>query len=200
MMKRNKKNHTTQKKDVHTTPAAEKESSGGVTGSEQPIAEETSDEARQETPPQETESVPRAEYDALNERYLRVIAEYDNFRKRTNRERSDLLRTANEQLMLKILPILDNLDRATEHRTTTTKLEEYVSGIAIIEDQLRAVLAGAGLEKIEVIGVPFDPEIHDAIMQVESENYESGIISDEAEKGYSLSGKVIRHPKVIVSK
>jgi len=200
MMKRHKKNHTTQKKDVHTPPAGGKESSGDMTGIEQPVAEEVPDGVQPETPPEEMETVPRAEYDALNERYLRVIAEYDNFRKRTNRERSDLLRTATEQLMLKILPILDNLDRATEHRTNSTNLEEYVNGIAIIEDQLRAVLAGAGLEKIEVIGVPFNPEIHDAIMQIESDDYESGLVAGEAEKGYSLTGKVIRHPKVIVSK
>jgi len=136
----------------------------------------------------------------LNNRYLRLMAEYDNFRKRTIREKSDIIRTATEDLMKELLPILDNLDRATEHRNNEQSYEDYVKGISLIEDQLRAALARAGLEYIEVVGKPFDPAIHDAVMQIESEEHDSGIIAGEAEKGYMLSGKVIRHPKVVVSK
>jgi len=136
----------------------------------------------------------------LNEKYVRLLAEYDNYRKRTAREIENLMKWASEKLIVELLPILDNLDRATEHRNDKTTYEEYVKGITLIEDQFRAVLARAGLEPIEVIGKPFDPNIHDAIMQIESDEYESGIISAEAEKGYILGGKVIRHSKVVVSK
>jgi molecular chaperone GrpE len=135
----------------------------------------------------------------LNDRYLRLLAEYDNYRKRTVREISDIKRTATEDLMKALLPILDNLDRATEHRKSEQSFEEYVKGIALIEDQLRAILAGAGLERMETVGTVFDPEIHDAVMQMPSDKHGPGTVIDEAEKGYMLSGKVIRHPKVIVS-
>ncbi len=145
-------------------------------------------------------AVKENDYQELNERYLRLMAEYDNYRKRSIREKGELIKTASENLIIELLPILDNLDRATEHRKSTTTLEEYVKGIAIIEEQFRAVLAKVGLEPLDAVGKPFDPAIHDAVMQIESEHHDPGTVITEAEKGYVLSGKVIRHPKVIVSK
>jgi len=136
----------------------------------------------------------------LTEKYIRLLAEYDNYRKRTAREFESVITTAAEKLVAEFLPILDNLDRATEHRTNKTTYEDYVKGIALIEDQLRAILARAGLETIEVMGKNFDPAVHSAIMQVESETAEPGTVIAEAEKGYLLNGKIIRHPKVVVSK
>ena len=94
--------------------------------------------------------VTKEEYDALYDKYVRTVAEYDNYRKRSDRDFSRLVETATERLMLEILPILDNLDRATEHRKNKTTLEEYAHGIAIIEDQLRQVLAHAGLEAMKL--------------------------------------------------
>ncbi len=101
---------------------------------------------------------------------------------------------------LRLLPVLDDLDRATEHKNDKTTYDEYVKGITLIEDRLRKILAAAGLEPIEAVGKPFDPDYHEAIMQVESDNHDSGIVTGEAEKGYMLSGKVIRHTRVIVSR
>ena len=137
---------------------------------------------------------------ALNEKYLRLLAEYDNYRKRSTREIDLMYQTATEDIIKELLPILDNLDRATEHRNDKTTLEEYVKGVALIEDQLRDVLAQAGMKHIEVVGKPFDPNIHDAVMQIESDKYESGIVASEVQKGYMIADKVIRHSKVIVSK
>lgn len=137
---------------------------------------------------------------ALNEKYLRLLAEYDNHRKRSTREKEMLYQTATGDLIKEILPILDSLDRATEHRDNKTTIEEYVKWIDLIEDQLRDVLARAGLKHIEVIGKPFDPNIHDAVMQVESDEYEPNIVTSEVQKGYMVSDMVIRHSKVIVSK
>jgi molecular chaperone GrpE len=139
-------------------------------------------------------------YDALNEKFVRLFAEYDNFRKRVVKERELLYRTATEDLMRDMLPILDNLDRATEHRTGETSLEEYVNGITLVEEQLRNVLSHAGLEPLKVVGQPFDPELHDAILQMDVPGTESGIVTQEAQKGYTLGGRVLRHSKVIVSK
>ncbi|MBT4485392.1 MAG: nucleotide exchange factor GrpE [Candidatus Latescibacteria bacterium] len=151
---------------------------------------------------EEEPEAPSAEerFTALNDRYLRLLAEYDNYRKRTEREKIELISTASENLMIGLLPVLDNLDRATEHKNDKASFEEYVKGIAIIEDQFRAALSKDGLETIEAVGKPFDPVIHEAVTQIETDEFESGIVSAEVEKGYMLFGKVIRHPKVIVSK
>ncbi len=136
---------------------------------------------------------------ALNDKYLRLLAEYDNYRKRTAREMECVMDVISEKLLSQFLPILDNLDRATEHRNDKTTFEEYVKGIAMIEDQLRAVLAQAGLKKIDAVGEKFDPAIHCAVFQQESKDYPPGTVIAEAEKGYMLQDKIIRHPKVVVS-
>ncbi|MFC1489847.1 nucleotide exchange factor GrpE [Candidatus Latescibacterota bacterium] len=136
----------------------------------------------------------------LNEKYVRLLAEYDNYRKRSAREIQDVLCTGNENLVKEILPIIDNLDLATEHKEKVTTLEEYVKGISLIEDQLRDILDRAGLKHIEALGQPFDPNLHEAILQMESDEHESGIVITETQKGYMFSDKVIRHSKVVVSK
>ena len=141
-----------------------------------------------------------SECDALNERYLRLLAEYDNFRKRTARERDRLYQSASEDFMQELLPFLDNLDKATEHRKNGVSLEDYVQGIAIIEDQLRNVLSHAGLTAMQVVGQPFDPALHEAVVQIDTEEYEPGTIVQELQKGYALNGQVLRHPRVVVSK
>ncbi len=188
------------KKHKHTEkeiPIKEKQERSAPENSETPDAPAREDAA--ENTPATAPVTVEAKYAELNDRYLRLLAEYDNYRKRTVREIGDIKRTATEEMMKALLPILDNMDRATEHRKSEQSFEEYVKGIALIEDQLRAVLAGAGLERIEAVGTPFDPEIHDAVMQMPSDKHGPGTVIEEAEKGYMLSGKVIRHPKVIVS-
>ena len=137
---------------------------------------------------------------AMNERHLRLLAEYDNYRKRSVREVEDAHHIATVNLIQELLPILDNLDRATEHRDDKTTLEEYTKGITLIEDQLRDALAKAGLKYIEVVGQPFDPHFHEAVMQMDSEDYDSGIVSQEVQKGFLLGDRVIRHSKVVVAK
>jgi molecular chaperone GrpE len=180
------------------------------------IVEENAPDGQSDTPPSEAQSaqsIPSTDeqkpaqekvteelLSALNDKYLRLLADYDNYRKRTAREFQELIKTAHEKLMRELLPILDALDRATEHKNNTTNLEEYVKGLALIEEQLREALSRAGLEKMDVIGKTFDPVIHDAVTQIETNDYEPGTIAAEMEKGYLLAGKVIRHPKVIVSK
>jgi len=137
---------------------------------------------------------------ALKDKFLRLLAEYDNYRKRASREIEQLSKTANEQLIRELLPILDNLDRASFFKNDGTTLEEYVKGVALIEEQLRDILARVGLMPIEVVGKPFDPTLHEAILQIEAKEHESGVVTAETQKGYMLSDKVIRHAKVIVSK
>ncbi|MFC1509133.1 nucleotide exchange factor GrpE [Candidatus Omnitrophota bacterium] len=193
-MVRKTKTKVSDKEDEYE--AAEKEhasTSKNKQGSEKPDQSKTVDG-------KEVEQDVQKQLLDMKDKYVRLLAEYDNFRKRTAREKEMYIKNAAEDIITEMLPILDNLDRATEHRNDKTTYEDYVKGIALIEQQIREVLARAGLEYIEVAGKPFDPDIHEAIMQIESDEHESGIITAEAEKGYMLSGKVIRFPKVIVSK
>ncbi|MFC1607896.1 nucleotide exchange factor GrpE [Candidatus Latescibacterota bacterium] len=148
---------------------------------------------------QENESIEEKLAD-LNNRHLRLHAEYDNYRKRTAREMGALKILAQAEIISAILPVLDNLDRATEHRDDKTSYEDYVKGITLIEDQLRDALKRSGLELIDAVGKPFDPNFHDAILQVESEEFESGIIINETVKGYMIGERVIRHSQVVVAK
>jgi molecular chaperone GrpE len=150
-----------------------------------------------ETPAEPSDSEKLA---ALNDKYIRLLAEYDNFRKRKERETGDLIQLATERIVIELLSVIDNLDRATEHRNKTETLEDYARGIALIEDQLRGVLSRMGLEAMNVTGKEFDPTFHDAVMQMETKDSEPGTIVAEVEKGYTLNGRVIRHPKVVVSK
>lgn len=172
----------------------------GETGAEPPAPETEAPAEGMPPAPSRKEQELENRLAALNERYVRLMAEYDNYRKRTAREMECVADIASEKLIREFLPILDNLDRATEHRNDKTTIEDYVKGIELIEEQLRKVLAQTGLLKMEVLGERFDPAIHDAIFQMESQEKEPGIVVGEAEKGYMLNGKVIRHPKVIISK
>jgi molecular chaperone GrpE len=186
---REKGNHHHEKDHESDSCVKEEEKTGKAFSDKETTAKEA-----------ERESALKEKLTEQGEKYLRLLAEYDNYRKRTARELEFVVKTATEKLVAEFLPILDNLDRATEHRNNKTTYEDYVNGIILIEDQLRAVLAHAGLESIEVVGKKFDPAVHSAIMQTESETEEPGTIIAEAEKGYLLNGKIIRHPKVVVSK
>ena len=180
--------------EIEITEADEEESGSGINVEEEIEAGNTDEEQSKES--DELES----RLEQLNDKYVRLFAEYDNYRKRTAREMTNLIETASENLITSLLPILDNLDRATEHRSDKTSLEEYAKGIALIEDQFRDILARAGLEPLNATGEPFDPNLHDAVLQMESEEHGSGVVIQEVEKGYLLNGKVIRHSKVVVSK
>jgi molecular chaperone GrpE len=136
----------------------------------------------------------------LNDKYARLVAEYDNYRKRASREMSEISRSTAEAIIRSLLPVLDSLDRATEHKNNEESLEEYIKGITLIENMIRDLLAQAGLKPMDAAGKPFDPNIHDAVLQIENKDYPPGTVVNELEKGYLLSERVLRHSKVIVSK
>jgi molecular chaperone GrpE len=136
----------------------------------------------------------------LNDKYARLVAEYDNYRKRATREMSEISRSTAEAIIRSLLPVLDSLDRATEHKNNEESLEEYIKGITLIENMIRDLLAQAGLKPMDAAGKPFDPNIHDAVLQIENKDYPPGTVVNELEKGYLLSERVLRHSKVIVSK
>jgi molecular chaperone GrpE len=133
------------------------------------------------------------------DRYLRAVAELDNYRKRAARDKADIIKYGKEDLVKDILPFLDSLDRALEH-ADSNDAQAFKSGIALIQDQLLCCLKKHGVEKIESAGMDFDPNFHEALMQMDSANHQDNQIVSEMEKGYLLNGRLIRPSRVCVCK
>jgi len=134
-----------------------------------------------------------------HDRYLRLAAEFDNFRKRSAREFGELVRTAERDLITELTEALDNLGRAVDNDHKGESVEQFARGVALIRDQLWQVLERRGLERMQTVGFPFDPEQHDAMMRLPSDEHAEGTVAQEISPGYRLGGRVIRHAKVIVS-
>ncbi|OED36654.1 nucleotide exchange factor GrpE [PVC group bacterium (ex Bugula neritina AB1)] len=137
----------------------------------------------------------------LNEKYLRLQADFDNFRKRTFKERSDLLKYGSENLILGLLDVLDNFDRAIQSSKNAQDISGVVQGIEMVQKQMKSVLDEKGLKKMKVQGETFDPHLHEALSYEENqEDFEDNIIMEEFQSGYKLHEKVIRFAKVKVAK
>lgn len=138
--------------------------------------------------------------DDLNDKYIRLYSEFDNYRKRSLKEKLDLGKTASAEIMLALLPVLDDFDRALKSVGTAKELDAVKDGIRLISDKLYGILAQKGLEPIDAIGKQFDTDFHEAITNIPSPTDDmKGKVFDETEKGYLLNGKVIRYAKVVVA-
>ena len=138
----------------------------------------------------------KAELDEKADLHLRLQAEFDNFRRRTLKEKDDLRKSANADLLGDLLPVLDNFDRALVHAEDSPVLE----GIVMVQKQMLEILNRAGLEKVGAPGEPFDPNVHDAIMQEETEDVPSGSIIEVLQPGYKYQDKLLRAAMVKVAK
>jgi molecular chaperone GrpE len=132
-------------------------------------------------------------------RYLRAQADFDNYRRRTQKEKEELAQYASMKLVSQILPVLDNFERAFQASPDSEEVKSFMKGMDMIYRQLIQVLEAEGLRKMEPVGTPFDPEMHQAIMQVESEEYGEGIVVEVVQNGYWLKEKVLRPAMVKVS-
>ncbi|MCL9660580.1 nucleotide exchange factor GrpE [Paenibacillus hunanensis] len=141
----------------------------------------------------------QAHAEEQTQRLLRAQADFDNFRRRTQKEKEDLAKYASAQLITELIPVIDNFERAMATKPEHPELESFSKGVDMIFRQLSDVLKNAGLTTMETVGQPFNPEFHQAVMQVESEEYEEGIIVEELQKGYVLKDKVLRPAMVKVS-
>ena len=157
-------------------------------GAEEPAAEEADAE--------KAEADAKAAEEQESERYMRLMAEFQNFKRRAAREKSDIHAYANEKIIGELLPVLDNFERALQ--TESGDLESYSKGMEIIFTQLKTALEHAGLEEIKALGEEFDPNVHNAVMTEDSEEHEDGRISKVLQKGYKLNDKVIRPSMVAV--
>ncbi len=138
--------------------------------------------------------------DKEKDKFMRLFAEFENYKKRTAKERIDLFKTASEDVMLAMLPVLDDFERALTHIEEDKEAEELRKGVLLIYNKLLNALNQKGLEKIEVnSGDAFDADLHEAITQIPAPHDElKGKIVDVVEKGYKLGDKVIRFPKVVI--
>jgi len=137
--------------------------------------------------------------DEANNKLLRIQADYDNFRRRTLKEKEELAKYASSKLITNLLPSIDNFDRALAAAAATGDLESLSKGLDMIFRQLMATMEAEGLQAMNVVGEPFNPEFHQAVMTVESDEHEEGIVVEELQKGYVLKDKVIRPAMVKVS-
>ncbi len=141
----------------------------------------------------------RAESEEYQQRLLRTQADFDNFRRRTVKEKEELGKYASAKLITELLPVIDNFERALSSAGESTDASSYTKGVEMIFRQLEGVLKAEGLTPMEAEGQPFNPEFHQAIMQVESDEHEEGVVVEVVQKGYLLKDKVLRPAMVKVS-
>ncbi|SDE04350.1 molecular chaperone GrpE [Pricia antarctica] len=135
------------------------------------------------------------------DKFLRLFAEFENFKRRTSKERMDMFKTAGQEVITSLLPVLDDFDRALKE-LAKSKDKEMFKGVELIRVKLRETLRSKGLEEVEVkVGDSFDAEVHDAITQIPAPDKKmKGKVVDVIERGFKLGERIIRHPKVVVGK
>ncbi len=165
----------------------------------------TKHETKPAEPAAEAEAAPAPEQSKADEnwdRYLRAVADLENFKKRAARERAEASSYANQALLQKLLPILDNFEAAQTAAESAQgdSVQSLKAGVAMIQQQLKAALAEAGLEEINAIGQPFNPNFHEAISEVESAEVPDHHVLQQLRKGYKLRDRLLRPSMVIVAK
>ena len=136
--------------------------------------------------------------DELEDRVKRQMAEFDNFRKRTEKEKSAMFETGAKSVIEKILPVVDNFERGLAGLSEEEMKQPFAEGMNMVYKQLMTELEKLDVKPIEAVGCEFNPELHNAVMQVESEEYESGVVAQELQKGYTYRDSVVRHSMVAV--
>lgn len=134
-----------------------------------------------------------------NDKFLRLYSEFDNYKKRVNKERLDLIKSAGADLITALLPVFDDMDRAVKSLDSTTEIEPLKEGVALIHSKFKSTLQQKGLKEMEAVGAPFDTDLHDALTSIPAPSEDlKGKVIEEVQKGYFLNDKVIRHAKVII--
>ena len=185
--------------EAETEEAAEAEAEAESENAEESTEAQNAEAAKEEASPEEVES----------ERYMRLMAEFQNFKRRAAKEKSDIHAFANERIVNDLLPVLDNFERALGGETEgagaeapemSEEVANYAKGMELIFTQLKTALEKAGLKEIEALGADFDPNYHNAVMTDSTDEYEDGKISKVMQKGYTLNDRVIRPSMVAVNK
>lgn len=180
--------------ETEQAKATEETSEAAENPSEEQNENQEFGEAEILDPIEELEKKVQAEKD----RYLRLYAEFENFRRRNAKERIDLMQSASSDLMKELLPVLDDFSRATQSNEKADNIDTVKEGFGILHNKLANILKSKGLTAMESMDEEFNPEIHEAIARIEGEEDKKGKVIDVVEQGYKLNDKLIRHPKVVV--
>ncbi len=185
-----------------------KETENEVINENQNITEQISEENQEITEdisePAETEKKEQKDdfeikYNELNDKYLRLVAEYDNYRKRTLKERMELMKNAGEDILVNFLPILDNIERARRSVDEAKEIEAVKEGINLIHKNIFDFLSQKGIKEIDAKGEVFDTDLHEAITKIPApDETMKGKVIDVIEKGYKMKDKILRYSKVVV--
>jgi molecular chaperone GrpE len=141
----------------------------------------------------------QAKVNELNDKYLRLYSEFDNFRKRTSKEKMELIQAGGEDVFKSILPVIDDFERAIKSNSETSDVKAVNDGVSLIYHKLKSTLTQKGLEEMKSLGEPFNADIHEAITNIPAPSEDlKGKVVDELEKGYTLNGKIIRFAKVVI--
>lgn len=163
--------------------------------------EKESKESKEIRELQEALEETQVELDEAKDKYLRLFAEFENYKKRNTKERIELMKTAAQDTIVAILPVLDDFDRAKKSAEDENTEEVFSEGVKLVYEKLYKVLGGKGLKTMDTDGEVFDPELHEAITEIPAaDDSMKGKIVDTVEKGYFLNDKIIRFAKVVVGK
>lgn len=185
------------KKEENTEGVNEEKTQGATSETVEKEKDNHETMAENEEPAQE----PSAEdkMNELNNKYLRLYSDFDNFRKRTMKEKADLISSASSGVVKDLLPVLDDFERAIQSNETSEDLEGLKEGFLLIYNKMKNILSSKGLKPMESKGLPFDADLHEAVTNIPAPSEEEkGKVVDEIEKGYYLNEKVIRYAKVVV--
>jgi|SRR5687768_7660059 len=189
-------------KDKHKPESEENVNMPQDEATENQLPEETAEPIGADHQMAETSTDPQAkaeeELSEMKDKYLRLYSEFDNFRRRTSKERQDLMKTANQEMMAALLPVMDDLERAKQATEKATDVNAVKEGLDLVFNKLANVLQQKGLKAMEATGQPFDADLHEAITQIPAGDDMKGKVVDEVEKGYYLNDKVIRFAKVVI--
>ncbi|MDD3877046.1 MAG: nucleotide exchange factor GrpE [Bacteroidales bacterium] len=193
MKKKEKEKDIEKNEELTTEEAIREESKEGKTSEK-----EAQDTETNETNCSEEKENLHQKIQEMNEKYLRIFSEFDNYRKRTIKEKNELISYASSQLIIELLPVLDDFERAFKTIEKTEANAAFIEGIELIYNKFWKVMERQGLKPIEAIGSNFDTDFHEAITKIQVDDELKGKVYDEVQKGYMLSDKIIRFSKVVV--
>ncbi len=168
-------------------------------GKEEQTQEDAQASTENEVVEEKQEPTWEDKYNEMNDKFLRLYAEFDNYRRRTNKEKIELIASANSGVLIDMLPVLDDFERAIANNATSEDINGVKEGFQLIHNKFANILSSKGLKPMECKGQPFDSDLHEAIANVPAPSEkEKGTVIDDVEKGYYLNDKVIRFAKVVV--
>ena len=190
--------------DIETAGERSTENYSGNSGEQEVPSEEqtSSQDASGESTEEETSSgkEENAELVQLKDKYLRTLAEYENFRKRSEKEKAQMFELGAKSIIEQLLPVVDNFERALEHISEEEKENSFVKGVEGIYKQIQKMFSDCDIQAIEAVGQKFNPALHNAVMTEEEGDAEEDIVTADLQKGYTYRGNVVRHSMVKVKK